>query len=61
MRFLGLEYWNGLSFPSPGDLLDPGIEPTSPALAGELFTTKRPGKPKGHVASPCMSTLSAIS
>ena len=26
------EYWNGLSFPSPGDLSDPGIEPRSPAL-----------------------------
>ena len=26
------EYWNGLPFPSPGDLPDPGIEPGSPAL-----------------------------
>ena len=26
------EYWNGLPFPSPGDLLNPGIEPRSPAL-----------------------------
>ena len=29
-------------FPSPGDLLDPGTEPaslTSPALAGQFFTT----------------------
>ena len=25
-------------FPSPGDLPDPGIEPTSPALAGGFFT-----------------------
>ena len=24
------EYWNGLPFPSPGDLLDLGIKPTSP-------------------------------
>ena len=24
------EYWSGLSLPSPGDLLDPGIQPTSP-------------------------------
>ena len=28
------EYWSGLPFPSPGDLPNPGIEPTSPALAG---------------------------
>ena len=27
------EYWSGLPFPSPGDLLDPGIELGSPALS----------------------------
>ena len=32
-------------FPPPGDLPDPGIEPTSPALAGGFFTTESPGKP----------------
>ena len=26
------EYWNGLLFHSPEDLLDPGIEPGSPAF-----------------------------
>ena len=26
------EYWSGLSFPSPGDLPNPGIKPGSPAL-----------------------------
>ena len=40
------DYWSGLPFPSPGDLPDPGIEPTSPALAGGFFTTEPPGKPK---------------
>ena len=30
--FFRQEYWSGLPFPSPGDLLDPGIEPGSPAL-----------------------------
>ena len=39
------EYWSELPFPPPGDLPDPGIEPTSPALAGGLFTTEPPGKP----------------
>ena len=34
------EYWSGLPFLSPGDLLNPGIEPTSPALAGGFFTTE---------------------
>ena len=40
--------WNGLPFPTPGDLPDPGIEHTSsasPALAGRFFTTETPGKP----------------
>ena len=32
-------------FPASGDLLDPGIKPTSPALAGIFFTTEPPGKP----------------
>ena len=31
---------------SSGDLPDPGIEPTSPALAGGFFTTAPPGKAK---------------
>ena len=32
MGFSRQEYWRGLSFPSPGDLPDPGIEPGSPTL-----------------------------
>ena len=42
------EYWSGLPFPTPGDLLNTGIEPVSPgspALAGRFFTTEPPGKP----------------
>ena len=30
--FLRQEYWIGLPFPSPGDLLDLGIKPTSPTF-----------------------------
>ena len=45
MGFPSQEYWSGLSFPSLGDLPDPGIELTSPALAGRFFTTELPGKP----------------
>jgi len=29
------EYWNGLPFPSPGYLPDPGIEPRSSALQAD--------------------------
>ena len=32
MGFSRLQYWSGLSSPSPGDLPEPGIEPESPAL-----------------------------
>ena len=35
----------GCQFPSPGNLPNPGIEPTSPALASRFFTTEPPGKP----------------
>ena len=44
MEFPRQEYWSGLPFPSPGDLPDPGIKPTSPALAGKFFTTEPPGQ-----------------
>ena len=42
MGFPRQEYWRRLPFPSPGDLPKPGIEPTSPALAGGFFTTEPP-------------------
>ena len=40
MGFSRQEHWSRLSFPPPGDLPNPGIEPSclmSPALAGEFF------------------------
>ena len=46
LEFFRQEYWGGLLFPPQGDLLDPGIEPTSPALTGGFFTTVPPEKPK---------------
>ena len=39
------KYLEGLPFPAPGDLPDPGIElasPVFPALAGRSFTTEPP-------------------
>ena len=42
MRFSRQEYQSGLPCPPPGDLPNPGIEPTSPsspALAGGFLTT----------------------
>ena len=49
MGFSRQEYWSGLSFPSPVDLPDPGLETVSlmsPALAGKFFTTSATGKPR---------------
>jgi len=48
MGFPRQEGWNGLPFPSPGDLPNPGIEPASPALAGGFFTTESPGSLSIH-------------
>ena len=45
MGFSGQEYWSGLPFPSPGDLLDPGIEPGSPVLEADALTSEPPWKP----------------
>ena len=48
MGFSRQEYWSGLPCPSPGDLLNPGIEPkspVSPALQVNTVPTEPPGKP----------------
>ena len=48
MEFSRQEYWSQLSFPTPGDLPDPGIEPPSlesPELAVRLFSTAPLGLP----------------
>ena len=39
MGFSRQEYWRGLPCPPPGDLPNPGIEPTSPALLGGFYIT----------------------
>ena len=48
MEFSRQEDWNGLPFPTPGDLTDAGIKPRSsmsPAVAGRFFITAPTGKP----------------
>ena len=39
------EYWSGLPFPSPGDLLNPWIEPGSPTLQADSLLSEPLGKP----------------
>ena len=40
MGFFRPEYLSGLPFPSPGDLLNPGIEPGPPALQADDLPTE---------------------
>ena len=44
MEFSRQEYWSGSPFPSPGDLLNPGIKPGSPALQADYLLSESPGK-----------------
>ena len=69
MGFSRQDYWSGLPGPPPGDLADPGIEPsslTSAALSGGFFATEQPpGKPALCVTMrqmrPCASAPSPSS
>ena len=49
MGFPRQEYWSGLTFPSAGDPLDPGIEAASPARAGGFFSSEPPDKIQGRI------------
>ena len=68
MGFSRQEHWSGLPFPSPGDLLDPGIESGSLALQEDSLPTEVGEKPlyytivpphpmpQGHPSAPALST-----
>ena len=45
LGFFSQEYWSELSFPSPGNLPDPGIEPGSPAFQADSLPSETPGSP----------------
>ena len=45
MGFPRQEYLNGLPFPSPGDLPDPGVESRSLTLQADSLLSEPPGKP----------------
>ena len=52
MGFPSQEYWSVLSCSSPGDLPNPGTEPTSllsPALQADSLPLALPGKPAATV------------
>ena len=45
LGFSRQEYGNGLPFPSPENLPDPGIKPESPALQAHSLPSEPPGAP----------------
>ena len=46
MEFSRPEYWSGETFPSPGNLPNPGTEPRSPTLQANSFPAELQGEPK---------------
>ena len=60
MEFSRQEYYGGMPFPSPGDLLDPGIELGSPILQADSLPTEPPGRPKESSIYTGEKTVSPI-
>ena len=56
MEFSRQEYWNGLPFPSPEDLPDPGIEHRSPTLQADSL----PAEPQGKLKDTGVGSLSLL-
>ena len=50
-------HWNGLPFPSQGDLPNPGIKPRSPVLQADSLQAELPGKPHFYNAYVYLFTI----
>ena len=63
LKFPRQEYWSGLPFPFLGDLPDPGIKVSSPALQVDSLTPEPPGKirNKPTIVSPLHTNLQVTS
>ena len=61
VKFFRQEYWNGLSFPPPGDLPDPGIELVSP-VSPALWVDSLPASHQGslYITHTCIEGLFII-
>ena len=57
MGFPRQERWSGLPFPSAGDLLDPRIEPRSPALQADSLSAEPQGEPYSWMTRQLPSLL----
>ena len=58
MGFSRREYWSGLPFPFPGDLLNPGIESRCPALQADSLPAEPQAKPRCVIALFLITFLS---
>ena len=56
MGFSRQEHWSGLPCPPPGDLPNPGIQPTSPALQADSLLLSHRGSP--HLHYLCLKVVS---
>ena len=52
MEFSEQESWSGLPVPPPGNLLDSGIDPRSPALQADSLSLSHQGSPYSNINSP---------
>ena len=58
MGFSRQEYWSGLiTFPSPGDLPNPGTKARSPTFQADAVTSELPGKPNKLSVGTCSICL----
>ena len=57
MGYSRQEYWSGLPFPSPGDLPNPGTEPSSPVLQADALTSELPWNILRGVKLPSLRPL----
>ena len=64
MGFSRKGYWSGLSFPSPGDLPEQGIEPTSPVFpasaSGLFYQLSHLGSPNPYPEVKLLVTQSCL-
>ena len=60
IEFARQEFWSGLPYPLPGDLLNPGTEPGSPTLQADFLSSELLGPPKSTMVASPLQTLNCI-